>query len=160
MWNITWDQATYVDHGAVSANAVLFLVYPVLADKRIEMNVEVIDSSIEGSVIVPEAGGAGGEFDGNYVIYSGVVGTRLTKGCRFARNAGDGTSGLGGIAIRPPPSGSLTPTLVFEDSEWTDNLSGSGPAIFVYYGQVDLWFRRCYFRCVNVLTIRCRRFWY
>ena len=81
------------------------------------------------------------------LLQCGTVGTRLTKGCRFARNAADGSLGMGGIAIRPPPGGSLTPIMVFEDTEWVDNLSGSGPAVFVYYGQVDLRFRRCYFRC-------------
>ena len=41
--------------------------------------------------------------------------------------------------------------MVFESTQWADNLSGFGPAIFVYYGQVDLRFRRCYFRCEVVL---------
>ena len=156
VWNITWDQATYVDHGAVSANAVLFLVYPVLADKRIEMNVEVIDSSIESSVNVPGSGSAAGEFDGNYLFYHGTIGIWLTRRCRFGRNAADGTSGQGGIRILPPGAGSLTPIMVFEDSEWTDNLSAFGPAIFVFYGQVDLQFRRCYFRCDTVPALSRR----
>ena len=45
------------------------------------------------------------------------------------------------------------PTMVFEDSTWVENLSGYGPAIYVLYGQVDLRFRRCYFRCDSVLPV-------
>eukprot|EP01045_Picozoa_sp_COSAG04_P013250 COSAG04_NODE_930_length_9363_cov_28.745898_2_plen_331_part_00 len=154
VWNVNWEQATWVDHGAFADAKMLFVVYPVLPDKQLAYNFELVASSIEGSVSLPGAASFGGEFDGNYMHYDAVCGTFLTKQCRFARNAGDGSSGLGGLAIRPPPSGSLKPTMVFEGTEWTDNLAGSGPAIFVYYGQVDLRFRRCHFRCVTARPCR------
>ena len=64
-----WEQATWVDHGAFSTNCLHFLSYPVLPDKQLELNVELIDSSIESSVNVPGSASAAGELDGNYIHY-------------------------------------------------------------------------------------------
>ena len=158
VWNATWERATWVDHGSQSTKSVVIIVSPVLPDKQLELNVELIDSSIERSVIIPGPGNPGGESDdtGMYLRCGGSVGTILTKACRFADNAGDGGLTRGGIHIRPPAGGSLSPTMVFEDSEWIDNLSDWGPAIYVFYGQADIRFHRCQFRCDTVLLFRGR----
>ena len=145
IWNGRWEQATWVDHAASFMNAMCFNVYPVIPDTPLKMNLEMIDSTLEGFVNVPGSA-SNSRYDGNYLNYAGVLGSWRTRGCRFTRNAGDGTPGQGGISIMSPPGGSLTPTMAFEDSIWTENLSGSGPAIFVYYGQTDLRVRRCFFR--------------
>ena len=38
----------------------------------------------------------------------------------------------------------------FEDNAWLANVAGSGPAVFVTFGQVDVQFKRCLFRCVSL----------
>ena len=50
-----------------------------------------------------------------------------------------------------PPAGSLKPTIRFEDSEFVANKAGFGPAVYAMFGQVDLRFKRCLFRCVSLL---------
>ena len=67
VWSATWDQATWVDHGAWGAAFLLFVVYPPVP--QLEMNVELLDSSIETSVYVPGSATGSPEFDGNYVHY-------------------------------------------------------------------------------------------
>jgi len=50
-----------------------------------------------------------------------------------------------------PPAGSLKPTIRFEESEFVANRAGFGPAVYAMFGQVDLRFKRCLFRCVSLL---------
>eukprot|EP01045_Picozoa_sp_COSAG04_P061625 COSAG04_NODE_31750_length_255_cov_0.653846_1_plen_85_part_11 len=75
---------------------------------------------------------------------------------QFARNVqAAGPAGQRRLALQLPPSGSLKPLVLFEDSEWLENVAGSAAAVFVSFGQADVRFRRCVFRCVAVTYLCC-----
>ena len=150
VWNCTWQQATWVDHAGLSMNAFQVAAYPALPDKQIELNLNFLESSIEDTVSVP--GGLDDPYSGTYAVYGAPRGTFLTRGCRFARCVSDGSRGDGGLRIWLPIAGSSKPTMLFEGSEWIENAAGSGAAVFVDFGQVDVGFHRCLFRCVVALS--------
>ena len=140
---LTWRQASWIDHAAwLSPITTAFVVYPPVPDKELEMHMNLLDSSIEDSNTVR----GGSAADGCYALNDAIQGSFLTKGSRFARNTAVTAAGEGGIKSFSPPSGSLMPTMKFEDNAWLANVAGSGPAVFVTFGQVDVQFKRCLFR--------------
>ena len=170
VWHATFQQTTWTDHAGWWNSAAYFVITPALPDKRLEFNVNLLESSFEDGVTL--GAGAGGAYDGNTMGLSGTVGTFQTTGSRFARNRASpgSTTGQGGMYIAPPPGksmssrrfremlfgraenqalgtgGSLMPTMVFENSEWTDNSAAQGAAIYVLFGQADLRLQRCLVR--------------
>eukprot|EP01045_Picozoa_sp_COSAG04_P005864 COSAG04_NODE_279_length_18210_cov_5.657225_1_plen_1569_part_10 len=147
VWDATWQQATWVDHGAIWFPGIFFNVYPVLPDLQLRLNANLVESSIVESITVQPRPS---KDDGTYLWYSIPVGESRATRCRFARNgvwadSGAGAVGEGGVVVNSPPGGSLVPTLVFDGSEWTGNANAMGPAVYVRYGQIDVRFRRCMF---------------
>eukprot|EP01045_Picozoa_sp_COSAG04_P020662 COSAG04_NODE_2139_length_4717_cov_1.826981_2_plen_752_part_00 len=145
--NGTWISSAWVDGaGFLIPVSLFFCVYPTLPDRQLEMNIKLVDSMVADNINVPGTGGT--EYDGNYGHFDVTEGYWLLTGTRFLRNGifTPAAVGPGGLVIKPPPGGSLTPTMVFEDSEWVGNGNPMGPAVYSFYGQVNLQFRSCVFR--------------
>ena len=140
-WEATWTNATWLNHSARWPYSA-WGAYPALPDKNTHVDINLVDSTIEDSAGVNAAGTA---WDGNQLHLFTVVGTIHAKGCRFVRGSCDGTDGGGGARMMPPSAGDLMPVLLFEDDLWHGNVAGSGPAVFVQFGQVDLQFHNCIF---------------
>eukprot|EP01045_Picozoa_sp_COSAG04_P003494 COSAG04_NODE_143_length_23569_cov_6.195356_2_plen_749_part_00 len=105
MWNATWERAEWVDHGAFLTAQVIWVVIPPLPDKQLEMNVNLLDISIEDSAIT--AGGVRGNLDGRTFEYIASTGAFVSKGSRVERCSGNTPQGKGGATVKPPPAGAL-----------------------------------------------------
>ena len=148
VWNFTWQQADWVDHAGMATTTVEWVVTPPLPGKQLEMNVNLLEVTIEEDVPIV------GSSQQGHVAIQNVCGTSLIRGSRFARNpsaAGEFLS-RGGFVLTVPTQGTLQPTFLFEDSTFSDNVAGWGAAVYVDYGQYDLRFRRCLFRCAAIAT--------
>ena len=143
VWDCIYRESTWVDHAGVWPFIVIG-PWPGFPDRRTEFNSLMDTSSIEDSIST--AGAAGTVWDGMYLHVATGTGTYRTTNCRFARNLCAGINGEGGCDLTQQTSGSTMPTKIFEHSVWEGNEAGSGPALFVHFGQVDLRVRRSVFR--------------
>ena len=142
-WNATWERAEWADHGAFLAAMMIWAVNPSLPDIQLEINVNLLDVSMEDTVTAP--GGVRGDLDGRIFEYIAPTGTFVSKGSRFERCGGNTPQGKGGATIKPPPAGALWLTARFENNEFVANTAGVGPGVYIVYGPADVDFRRCLF---------------
>ena len=112
---------------------------------NLRLDYTLADSSVTDLVTMAP----GDYFDATYAIFAVPEGAVQALRCRFERSGNfdaAAIAGTGGVNLFPPPGGLLTVTFEFTSTEWVGNGAGSGPAIYLQYGNYYLVVSLCLFR--------------
>jgi len=132
-WNVTLSGVTYRDHLSMIAPGLIYIVYPVLAEKLFRKNMHVDRLTMADNVGIYTH-----NYDSLYFHDHTNQGVSLFERSRFERSGcfNADAQGIGGIINYgggTTAAGYTRPMHMFVNSEWIGNGAGYGAAIYVEF---------------------------